>query len=277
MPTPRLRADVALVEAGLFPSREQARAAILAGKVRVGDRPLRKAGEPVAADVVFQVEEGPRFVSRGGLKLEHALEVFELDVTGARCVDVGASTGGFTDCLLQHGAACVTAIDVGYGQLAWSLRNDPRVTVLERTNIRSVESEALGTPFDLAVVDVSFIGLEIVLPAVLGLLSTQGSIVALVKPQFEAGKGRVGKRGVVKDPLVHAEVLTSVGDAATALGLTVRGLAFSPITGPEGNIEFWMWAARGGPATPEKPEAVVARAHERLGGAGARPDSPQSE
>jgi len=275
MPTPRRRADVALVEAGLFPSREKARAAILAGKVRIADRPLRKAGEPVAPDAAFEVEEGPRFVSRGGLKLEQALETFGIDVSGTRCVDVGASTGGFTDCLLQRGSASVTSVDVGYGQLAWSLRTDPRVTVLERTNIRAVEPEAVGEPFDLAVVDVSFIGLGVVLPKVVSLLASEGSVLALVKPQFEAGKTRVGKRGVVKDPAVHVEVLALAGDAARALGLVVRGLTFSPITGPEGNIEFWMWSARGGTATPETPEAVVARAHEQLGGAGARPDRPQ--
>ena len=275
MPTPRRRADVALVEAGLFPSREQARAAILAGDVRVGGRPLTKAGEAVPADVVFEVEQGPRFVSRGGLKLEKALDAFGLDVTGLRCVDVGASTGGFTDCLLQRGASAVTAIDVGYGQLAWSLRNDPRVTVLERTNIRAVEPDQVGAPFDLAVIDVSFIGLRVVLPPVLRLLSGQARVVALVKPQFEAGKARVGKRGVVKDPLVHVDVLASAEEAACALGLTVRGLTFSPITGPEGNIEFWMFAARDGQPTSDTPEAVVARAHEQLGGAGARPDRPQ--
>jgi 23S rRNA (cytidine1920-2'-O)/16S rRNA (cytidine1409-2'-O)-methyltransferase len=275
MPTPRRRADVALVEAGLFPSREQARAAILAGDVRTSGRPLTKAGEPVAADAVFEVAEGPRFVSRGGLKLDAALDTFGLDVAGARCVDVGASTGGFTDCLLQRGAATVTAIDVGYGQLAWSLRTDPRVTVVERTNIRGVEPEAVGAPFDVAVVDVSFISLAVVLPAVLGLLSPAGSVVALVKPQFEAGKARVGKRGVVKDPAVHADVLESAAGAAAALGLVVRGLTFSPITGPEGNIEFWMWAARKGPPAAETPGDVVAQAHEQLGGAGARPDRPQ--
>jgi 23S rRNA (cytidine1920-2'-O)/16S rRNA (cytidine1409-2'-O)-methyltransferase len=275
MSTPRRRADVALVEAGLFPSREQARAAILAGDVRVAGRPLTKAGEAVAADVAFEVARGPRFVSRGGLKLEKALDTFGLEVDGLRCVDVGASTGGFTDCLLQRGAAAVTAIDVGYGQLAWSLRTDPRVTVLERTNIRAVDPEAVDAPFDFAVVDVSFISLGVVLPPVLRLLSEDASVVALVKPQFEAGKARVGKRGVVKDPLVHADVLAAAGEAAQALGLTVRGLTFSPITGPEGNIEFWMWAARGGLPTSDTPEAVVGRAHEQLGGAGARPDRPQ--
>ena len=275
MSIPRTRADVALVEAGLFPSREQARAAILAGKVRIAGRVLTKAGESVPPHTAFEVEESARFVSRGGVKLDHALTEFAVDVAGLRCVDVGASTGGFTDCLLQRGADSVVAIDVGYGQLAWSLRTDERVTVVERTNIRGVEPAAVGAPFGLAVVDVSFISLATVLPAVLALLGEDGALVALVKPQFEAGKARVGKRGVVKDPAVHADVLASATDAVRGAGLVVRGLAFSPITGPEGNIEFWMWAARGGDPTQVTPEAVVARAHEKLGGAGARPDRPQ--
>ena len=275
MPTQRTRADVALVEAGLFPSREQARAAILAGKVSVDGRPVTKAGEQVGADTRFVVEPGPRFVSRGGLKLDHALTEFGIDVAGKRCVDVGASTGGFTDCLLKRSAAAVVAVDVGYGQLAWSLRTDPRVTVVERTNIRSADSSELGAPFEIVVVDVSFISLATVLPSLLKLLAPDGQLVALVKPQFEAGKGRVGKRGVVRDPALHEEVLDAVAVAAEGSGLVVRGLAFSPITGPEGNIEFWMWAARSGSPSTQTPEAVVARAHEQLGGAGARPDRPK--
>jgi 23S rRNA (cytidine1920-2'-O)/16S rRNA (cytidine1409-2'-O)-methyltransferase len=272
VPTRRVRADVALVEAGLFPSREQARAAILEGRVKVGGCPVTKAGQPVGADASFEVREAPRYVSRGGVKLAGALEAFGIDPTGLAAIDVGASTGGFTDCLLQRGAASVTALDVGYGQLAWELRRDPRVRVVERTNIRTADAATLGGPYDLATIDVSFISLAAVLPAVLPVVTHAGSVIALVKPQFEAGKGRVGKRGVVRDRAVHEQVLRSVEEVSDRLGLVVRGLAFSPITGPEGNIEFWIWLARRGPATTVTPQEVVASAHERLGGAGARPD-----
>ncbi len=274
MPTRRVRADVALVDAGLFPSREKARAAILAGTVRVDGEALTKAGQQVHPDAAFQVAEGRRYVSRGGVKLAGALDEFGLDPAGLRAVDVGASTGGFTDCLLQRGAASVAAVDVGYGQLAWELRNDPRVAVFERTNIRMAQAAELGAPFDLAVVDVSFIGLDKVLPKVAELLGDEGSAVILVKPQFEAGRSRVGKRGVVRDAAVHTDVLETVVTTAHELGFVVRGLTFSPITGPEGNIEFWMWLARAGDETADAPAAVVARAHEILGDAGAHPDRP---
>ena len=272
MPTRRVRADVALVESGLFPSREQARSAILEGRVKAGGAPVTKAGQPVSAEVSFEVREAPRYVSRGGVKLAGALDAFGVDPAGLAVIDVGASTGGFTDCLLQRGAATVTALDVGYGQLAWALRCDPRVRVVERTNIRNADRETLGGPYDLAVVDVSFISLATVLPAVSAVVADEGSVIALVKPQFEAGKGRVGKRGVVRDPAVHEDVLRSVEDASARRGLVVRGLTFSPITGPEGDIEFWIWLARGGSATSVTPRTVVASAHDRLGGAGARPD-----
>jgi 23S rRNA (cytidine1920-2'-O)/16S rRNA (cytidine1409-2'-O)-methyltransferase len=179
---------------------------------------------------------------------------------------VGASTGGFTDCLLQRGAESVTAVDVGYGQLAWSLRNDERVRVLERTNIRTADPALIGGPFDLVVIDVSFVGLVKVLPAVDALVSGDGSIVALVKPQFEAGKGRVGKKGVVRDPAVHRDVLQSVVDAATGDGWVVRRLGWSPITGPEGNIEFWVWLSREGERGADDPATIVAAAHAALGG-----------
>lgn len=270
----RLRADVALVDAGLFPSREQAKAAILAGQVRIDGRPLTKAGEQVSPEAAFEIAESRRYVSRGGLKLAGALDDFGLDPAGLSLIDVGASTGGFTDCLLQRGAESVAALDVGYGQLAWSLRQDPRVAVFERTNIRDVEPGAVGAPFDAAVIDVSFIGLAKVLPRVGELLTPEGWVVALVKPQFEAGKGNVGKRGVVRDPAMHVEVLTRVADEARRLGFVVAGLTFSPITGPEGNIEFWMWLTRAGSDLADEPASVVARAHETLGGADARPDRP---
>ena len=263
----RSRIDVILVERGFFPSREQAKAALLAGEVRVADTVVTKAGQPIDEDAPITVAERQRFVSRGGDKLAGALDVFGLDVTGMRVVDVGASTGGFTDCVLQRGAVSVVAIDVGYGQLAWSLRSDARVAVFERTNVREVDPALVGAPFDLAVVDVSFISLRKILPALLALIQPgQGQIMALVKPQFEAGKGRVGKRGVVRDPGVHAEVLAAFADACTESGLVVRGLTFSPIKGPEGNIEFWMWAARQGALAKESPGAVVEIAHTRLGG-----------
>jgi 23S rRNA (cytidine1920-2'-O)/16S rRNA (cytidine1409-2'-O)-methyltransferase len=262
----RRRIDAALVDRGLFESRERARAALLAGDVRVNGIPVTKAGQVIDSDAVIEVAERQRFVSRGGEKLSGALDVFGCDVAGARAIDVGASTGGFTDCLLQRGAASVVALDVGYGQLAWSLRTDERVTVVERTNIRATDPEELGAPFDLAVVDVSFISLRTVMPHVVGLLGEEGELIALVKPQFEAGKGRVGKRGVVKDPAVHAEVLEAAGNAAVAAGLVVRGLTFSPIKGPEGNIEFWLWAARSGASSTKSAQEVVDEAHLTLGG-----------
>jgi 23S rRNA (cytidine1920-2'-O)/16S rRNA (cytidine1409-2'-O)-methyltransferase len=261
----RPRSDVALTEAGYFPSREKAKAAILAGEVKVGEARLTKPGVPLPAGEVT-VAESPRYVSRGGVKLAGALDVFGVEVTGLRCIDVGASTGGFTDALLQRGAAEVTAVDVGYGQLAWSLRCDRRVRVFERTNIRDADPAVLGTGFDLAVVDVSFIGLAKVLPAVRALLGGKAEVIALVKPQFEAGKGRVGKKGVVRDAAVHAEVLRAVEDVAHGLGWVVRGLTWSPITGPEGNIEFWIRLAPEGEETSSTPEEVVREAHEMLEG-----------
>jgi 23S rRNA (cytidine1920-2'-O)/16S rRNA (cytidine1409-2'-O)-methyltransferase len=262
----RQRADTLLVERGIFPSRERARAAILAGDVRVAGVRIAKAGELVDVDADLEVAEKRRYVSRGGDKLAGALDTFGIDPSGWRAVDVGASTGGFTDCLLQRGASSVCAVDVGYGQLAWPLRQDQRVAVFERTNIRTADPDSLGAPFDLVVVDVSFISLTTVLPHLRALMSDTGQLVALVKPQFEAGKGRVGKRGVVRDPDVHADVLKSVLVALAKSGLAVRGMTWSPIKGPEGNIEFWAWAATGGEASPVDPDAIVAAAHEQLGG-----------
>lgn len=262
----RRRADTALVDAGHFASREQAKAAILAGRVKIGDTPVLKAGDAVPDDVTFTVEASQEYVSRGGHKLAGALDAFGLAVAGMRAVDVGASTGGFTDCLLQRGSVAVTALDVGYGQLAWKLRCDERVTVLERTNIRDVDGELAGAPFDVAVIDVSFIGLAKVLPHVAGVLTPSGEVLALVKPQFEAGKGRVGKRGVVRDAAVHADVLASVARDAAGVGFVVRDATWSPITGPEGNIEFWLRLAREGEPCEVDFEQLVTRAHEELGG-----------
>jgi len=239
---------------------------VLAGDVRVAGEVVTKAGHSIDEDAAIEVAEKQRFVSRGGEKLFGALEEFGIDVAGMRAIDVGASTGGFTDCLLQRGAASVVAVDVGYGQLAWSLRTDPRVAVFERLNIRAADPAELGAPFDLVVIDVSFISLRVVMPHLLTLLGPEAQLVALVKPQFEAGKGRVGKRGVVKDPEVHEDVVRAAVEAAEEGGLVVRGLTYSPIKGPEGNIEFWMWAARSGESTAATAEALVALAHEKLGG-----------
>jgi 23S rRNA (cytidine1920-2'-O)/16S rRNA (cytidine1409-2'-O)-methyltransferase len=261
----RKRIDATLVDRGLFESRERARAAILAGEIRVGDRVAAKAGELVAEDAVIEVAQRPRFVSRGGDKLAGALSCFGVTVVGRRAVDVGASTGGFTDCLLQEGAVSVTAVDVGYGQLAWSLRNDDRVAVFERTNIRHADPAELGAPFELVVTDVSFISLKTVLPSLVALATPDADLLALVKPQFELGKGRVGKRGVVRAASDHVEALESATRAARELGLVVRGMTFSPIKGPEGNIEFWLWASRLGSPTDATVEEVVDSAHEKLG------------
>ena len=233
---PKVRLDVLLVERGLAESRERAQALVRAGDVLVDDGPLDKPGMLVPSDANLRVRAPLRYVSRGGLKLEAALAQFGVDVAGKTAVDVGASTGGFTDCLLQHGAAHVTAIDVGYGQIAWSLRNDPRVTVVERTNIRYFGG--LPEPADLAVIDVSFISLELVLPKAIDLLKPSGEIIALIKPQFEAGKEKVGKGGVVRVPAVHREVLSRVLNRAQGHGLAVLGLVRSPIEGPAGNVEF---------------------------------------
>jgi len=236
----RVRADLALVEQGLAPSRERARALILAGEVLEGDRPVGKAGELVGPGAGLRLRSEPMpYVSRGGLKLAHALAVFGIDVRGKVAVDVGASTGGFTDCLLQAGAARVTCVDVGHGQLAWKIASDPRITVLDRTNIRHLEG--LSAPCDLAVVDVSFISLRLVLPALPRLLIPGSPVVALVKPQFEVGRGRVGKGGIVRDEAARLAALAAVADAARALGFSVHGETRSPITGGKGNVEFLLY------------------------------------
>jgi 23S rRNA (cytidine1920-2'-O)/16S rRNA (cytidine1409-2'-O)-methyltransferase len=262
----RRRADAALVDAGLFASREQAKAAIIAGRVRIGEAPVAKPGQPVDEGVVFWVEPAQEYVSRGGHKLAGALDAFGIDVDGVAALDVGASTGGFTDCLLQRGAASVTAVDVGYGQLAWKLRQDPRVRVVERTNMRSIDGQLPGAPFELAVIDVSFVGLAKVLPSVSTVLCETAEVVALVKPQFEAGKARVGKRGVVRDATVHADVVRGVIAAAEAERWAVLGLTWSPITGPEGNIEFLIHLARGCESVSIDVDGIVAAAHDALGG-----------
>jgi 23S rRNA (cytidine1920-2'-O)/16S rRNA (cytidine1409-2'-O)-methyltransferase len=234
----RSRLDLCLVQRGLAESREKARALILAGAVLVEGQPAAKAGTLVAADATVEVVAGPRYVSRGGEKLAGALADFRLDVSGLVAIDVGASTGGFTDCLLRGGAARVYAVDVGYGLIDYRLRRDPRVTVLERVNIRYLES--LPEPGDVATIDVSFISLEKVIPVVAGLLKPGGRIVALVKPQFQAKRREVGKKGVVRDPQVHAAVLGRLVAWGAGRGLRLRGLTTSPLRGPAGNKEFFV-------------------------------------
>lgn len=260
------RLDVLLVEKGLCESRSRAQAVIMSGEVYVNGQKSDKPGTPtdVEAEIEIRGNACP-YVSRGGLKLEKALRDFGVDPTGLTCLDSGASTGGFTDCLLQNGAKQVFAIDVGYGQLAWSIRTDPRVVCMERTNIRYVTPEQLGMPVQLAVIDVSFISLRIVLPAVKALLSADGQIICLIKPQFEAGKENVGKKGVVRDPAVHQAVLNSFLQLADELQMTVCNLTFSPVKGPEGNIEFLghLSMLPEGAVIPDT-AALVTAAHEKL-------------
>lgn len=249
------RVDLLLVERGLVESREAGRRLILAGEVMVDARRVDKPGERVPADADIRVKAGPRFASRGGEKLDAALEAFAIPVAGRVCADVGASTGGFTDCLLQRGASKVYAIDVGYGQLAYPLRTDPRVVVMERTNARYLES--LPEPISLATIDASFISLRLLLPAVRNWLGSQADVVPLVKPQFEAGRRDVGKGGVVRDPDIHRRVLVEVLSAAQALGFAVRGLIRSPLKGPEGNVEFLAWLSRGGAGEAQSVDALI--------------------
>jgi 23S rRNA (cytidine1920-2'-O)/16S rRNA (cytidine1409-2'-O)-methyltransferase len=252
----RLRADVLLVAQGLAPSRERARALILAGEVLAGDRPVDKAGDLIAADAPLRLRHAPMpFVSRGGLKLAHALATFAVDVAGRVAIDIGASTGGFTDCLLQAGAARVYCVDVGYGQLDARIANDPRVVVRDRTNIRHATSELLPEVPDLAVVDVSFISLNLVLPAIPRLLAPGAPVIALVKPQFEVGRARIGKGGIVRDDGARRDALAGVAATARALGYSVLGETISPITGGKGNVEFLLHLS-GPPAAPGEPAQV---------------------
>jgi 23S rRNA (cytidine1920-2'-O)/16S rRNA (cytidine1409-2'-O)-methyltransferase len=235
----KIRIDRLLVEKGLAPSRERAQSLIMAGTVLVDDVPVTKSGQQVSSDAEIRIRgEDHSFVSRGGVKLAHALEEFDLNVRGFICLDVGASTGGFTDCLLQNGASKIYAVDVGYGQLAWKLKEDPRVIVVERQNIRYIDADKLPEPFDLIVIDVSFISLELVLPVVVPFLKQNGKIISLVKPQFEVGKELVGKGGIVKDPASHKLALAKVMGAAKSLDLSHYGTVESPIEGAKGNKEF---------------------------------------
>ena len=236
------RLDILLVDRGIITSRERAKTSIMAGKVFVDGRRVDKAGEkvPVTANIEYKGEKLP-YVSRGGLKLEKAMKNFPITLEGKVCMDIGASTGGFTDCMLQNGASKVFSIDVGYGQFAWKLRTDERVVCMERTNIRYVKPEDLGELVDFASIDVSFISLKKIMPATVELLKDNGEVVALIKPQFEAGKEKVGKKGVVRDIEVHKEVVFGIIDYLLEHNLNVLGVSYSPIKGPEGNIEYLVY------------------------------------
>ena len=242
----KIRLDQLLVDRGLVESKSRAQALIMAGLVYTGEKRLDKPGQPVPEDLQVDLRgQDHPWVSRGGLKLAKAIESFPIDPEGKVAIDVGASTGGFTDVLIQNGAAKVYAVDVGQGQLAWKLRQDPRVVVLEKTNARHLTAEQIPEPVDLVVCDASFIGLETVLPAALSLTKPQAWLAALIKPQFEVGKGRVGKGGVVREPELHKEVCDRIEAWVGALpGWTVRGIVESPIKGPEGNIEFLIAAEK---------------------------------
>jgi 23S rRNA (cytidine1920-2'-O)/16S rRNA (cytidine1409-2'-O)-methyltransferase len=264
---PRVRLDALLSERGVFASRTRAAASVLAGEVMLGPERTRasKPGQMVDEDVIVGVREAPAFVSRGGVKLSNALDAFEVAVQGQSCLDVGASTGGFTDCLLKRGAARVIALDVSYGQLDWGLRQDPRVTVIERSNARALEPSQLPYAPSLAVIDVSFISIAKVLPAVLNCLAgADGTYdcLAMIKPQFEVGRAGVGKGGVVRDPALRRSALESVAAAAASLGASVLGFASSGLPGPKGNRETFVWLAEGGRAGALDRAGVEAAAQE---------------
>jgi 23S rRNA (cytidine1920-2'-O)/16S rRNA (cytidine1409-2'-O)-methyltransferase len=259
----RTRLDAELVRRGLARSREQAAALIAEGRVEVRGVAAAKAAaqiDPADALRVLGAAAGADYVSRGGHKLAGALDAFEaLPVQGRRCLDAGASTGGFTDVLLRRGAASVAAVDVGYGQIAWSLRTDARVTVVERTNVRTLTPDVIGGPADLTVADLSFISLRLVLAALAACTAPGGDLVPMVKPQFEVGRERVGEGGVVRDPALRAEAVLDVAAAAAQLGLGVAGVTVSPLPGPSGNVEFFLWLRRDAPpVSPDAVHAVVA-------------------
>ena len=262
----KTRLDVLLVERGLQESRQKAQATIMSGLVFVKGQRVDKPGTAVPNDAEIEVRGNAlKYVSRGGLKLEKAMASFPIDLRDAVCGDIGASTGGFTDCMLQNGAQKVYAVDVGYGQLAWSLRSDERVVCMERTNARYLTHEQIPEELDFASVDVSFISLKLILPPLCGLLRQGGHVACLVKPQFEAGKEKVGKKGVVRDPAVHLEVLEHFLEHAKESGFTVLGLTYSPIRGPEGNIEYLGYLEKGD--WQERAfdlKALVAESHETL-------------
>lgn len=262
----KVRLDQLVFDLGLTESRERAKTTIMSGLVFVDGQRADKPGMQVSTDVNIEVRGAALpYVSRGGFKLEKALKVFPIDVKGKRCIDCGASTGGFTDVLLKNGAEKVYSVDVGYGQLAWSLRQDERVINMERTNIRYISSEQIPELLDIAVMDLSFISIKLVLPAVCSVLKDGAELVCLIKPQFEAGKDEVGKKGVVRDKAVHLEVIESILNFIPTLGMTVMGLDFSPIKGPEGNREYLCYLKKGSyDAAPVDPVAVVEASHQCL-------------
>lgn len=260
------RLDVVLVNRGFAPSREKAKTMIMEGNVFVDNNREDKAGTMIDPEANIEIHGNTlKYVSRGGLKLEKAMNEFALNLDGLVCMDIGASTGGFTDCMLQNGAAKVYSVDVGYGQFAWSLRNDERVVCMEKTNIRHVTPEDIGEALDFASCDVSFISLTKVLGPAYALLKDKGQMVCLIKPQFEAGREKVGKKGVVRDPAVHIEVIDKCLDFARETGFTVQNLSFSPIKGPEGNIEYLMHIIKGGQEDASVDvNAIVEAAHNGL-------------
>lgn len=266
--TEKTRLDIALFERGFAESREKAKALIMAGIVFVNNQKSDKAGNTVKPDDIIEVRgETLKYVSRGGLKLEKAVASFNISLEGCVCADIGASTGGFTDCMLQNGAVKVYAVDVGYGQLAWSLRTDERVVNMERTNIRNVTPDMLAEPVEFFSVDVSFISLHHIFPVAQAITTPDAMGVCLVKPQFEAGREKVGKNGVVRDPATHREVLHNAMGYAAANGFVVRGLDFSPVKGPEGNIEYLMFVQKSeqpGVLDDSVAEQVVAASHSSL-------------
>ncbi len=263
------RLDILVVERGLAESREKAKALIMAGQIYADNQKADKPGDLFPEEALLEARgKGLRYVSRGGLKLEKALAEFQLDLSGAVCMDIGASTGGFTDCMLQNGAAKVYAVDVGYGQLAWGLRNDHRVVNLERTNARYLSRAEIPEEIHFFSVDVSFISLTLILPAIRPLLAVDGRAVCLIKPQFEAGRDKVGKKGVVRDKGVHREVIEKILDFALQNGFSVLGLTYSPVKGPEGNIEYLIYLQRSDipqtASTVPSAEQVVEASHQEL-------------
>ncbi|MBC7087261.1 MAG: TlyA family RNA methyltransferase [Tissierellales bacterium] len=259
------RADILIYEKNLVDSREKAKRLIMEGVVYVGENKVEKPGEFFLEDTEFIIKSNPlKYVSRGGLKLEKAIEEFNLNLNNKICMDIGASTGGFTDCMLQNNAKKVYAVDVGYGQLDWKLRNDNRVVVLERTNIRKIDKNMIKDKIDFISIDVSFISLELVLPVAKELLSNEGIIIALIKPQFEAGKNKVGKKGIIKDKNIHLETVMKIINFAKTLELYTSGFTYSPIKGMTGNIEFLIMLDRAKKEDNLDIEKIILDAHEKL-------------
>ncbi len=263
----KIRADALLFAKGLVNSKEKGKRFIMEGSVFIGEKRVDKPGEKINTDSEIYIKDNPlTYVSRGGLKLEKAINEFDIDLQGVHALDIGASTGGFTDCMLQNGAKKVYAIDVGYGQLDWGLRNDPRVVVMERTNVRYVNPDDFQDKINFISIDVSFISLKLVLPVAKSFLDPQGQILALIKPQFEAGREKVGKKGIIKDKSIHQEVLKDIIEFTNKISLGVKGVSFSPITGSKGNIEFLLYLINEElyPINDDKINSLVDLAHKSL-------------